>query len=243
MGSEAMPRYVPRKLGRHVGMAHRDALDVGLVDDRVLPRHLRQPVVPPLEPVLDDGAERGERRAVARVEAEVLVRVADLVAEEAVVPPDGAADALGVGVEEDLVRVEAEAFLGAVRAVDAVAVELAGPDAAEVAVPHRPRPLAELDDGARRLVLRAVEEHELDALGALAVEREVDAEAVPRRAERERLAGEDAGAAVEGDGGGAGSLRHSFAGNHGSRVGRGRKAGVGPAMRCRTRPSGRSVRS
>src|SRR5206468_3771351 len=101
------------------------------------------------------------------------------------VEQDRALDRLGVGIDQQLGRVEAMALIGRVRAVDAVAVALAGPDAGQVAVPVEGGALSDL--GAFLGV--ALEQAQLDALGVLAEQREVRPLAVPRRAERERAAG------------------------------------------------------
>ena len=61
------------------------------------------------------------------------------------VPVDAALDRLGVGIDEQLDRVEAVALLGRVAAVDAVAVALAGADARQVAVPVVGRALDHVD--------------------------------------------------------------------------------------------------
>ena len=63
-------------------------------------------------------------------------------------------DGLGVGVEQQLVRVAAQPGAGVVRAVHPVAVALAGPDPGQVAVPDQPVALGQrdplLDPGRRR---------------------------------------------------------------------------------------------
>src|SRR5262249_44995177 len=104
----------------------------------------------------------------------------------ALVEVDAALDRLAVRVEQQLARVEPRAGRRVVRAVDAVAIALAGPDARQVAVPVVGRAVGHLDP---LLPLVGVEEAELDALGVLGEEREVRALAVPHRAEGERLAG------------------------------------------------------
>src|SRR5262249_5807135 len=91
-------------------------------------------------------------------------------------------------VDQELRRVEPLAGLRLVRAVDAVAVPLAGPDAGQVAVPVEDGAVDHLDD---LLAVVLVEQAELDALGVLGEEREVRALAVPHRPERERPAGPD----------------------------------------------------
>ena len=73
------------------------------------------------------------------------------------------------------------AVLRVVRAVHAVAVALAGLDAGQVAVPDEAVDLGQLDAGLGALV---VDEAQLDPLGDLGEEGEVDAGAVVRGAER-----------------------------------------------------------
>ena len=168
------------ELLRDVGVAHRHALHVGLVDDRVGPGDVRVAVVAPGKEGVDHDAARHVRR---RVElAPLLLLRAEDVAEDLRSPLDRSLDRLGVGVEQQLGRVAAEAALGLVGAVDAEAVALAGPDAVDVAVPAEVGVLGELVGGGRAAL--EVEEHQLDPLGVLAEEREVGPLAVPGRAER-----------------------------------------------------------
>mgnify|MGYP003693563813 CR=1 FL=1 len=75
-----------QRLG-HVRMELGEALDVHLVDDRLVPRCPRRTVVAPGERRIDDGRERRRRAVVARVEREIVARVANRVAEDRVVPP------------------------------------------------------------------------------------------------------------------------------------------------------------
>ncbi len=106
-------------------MAHREAADVHLVQDRLVPgARVRAPS--PREGRVDHAALRHEWGAVANVERHVGGHVPDPVAEERVVPPERAGECLRVWVEQQLVVVEAMPLLGSVRAVDAVPVELAG---------------------------------------------------------------------------------------------------------------------
>src|SRR5262249_26628318 len=72
--------------------------------------------------------------------------------------------------------------------VHAEAVPLSGPDAGHVHVMDERALLAHLDAG---LVPAVVEQRELDLVGDLREEREVRADAVPRRPEGERMTGPD----------------------------------------------------
>jgi len=170
------------KLRRHIGVKLGEALDVQLVDHRILPRRARWCVVVPGESGIDDPALRHSRRAVARVERKILALVPDAVAEVRIAPPHLADDLARVRVEQQLVRVEAVALLGCIRTVHSVAVQHAGPRLRQVAVPHEVGALGHVDALDFAPTLR-VEDAELHALGVLGVEREVDAFAVPGRAE------------------------------------------------------------
>ena len=83
-----------------------EALDVQLVDDRLVPGGPRRPVVAPGEGRIDHGRQRGIGCTVAVVEGQVGLRVVELVAEQLVGPLHVAADRLGVRVEHHLVGVE-----------------------------------------------------------------------------------------------------------------------------------------
>ena len=87
------------------------ALDVHLVDDRLVPGSLRRPVVAPSEGFVDDRRQRREGGAVPLVERQVGLRVAELVAPDVVRPLRLPGNALGIRVEQHLVRVEAVAVL------------------------------------------------------------------------------------------------------------------------------------
>ena len=178
----ASPAYVPRSGSGMSGCVCGEALDVDLVDHAVVERHARRPVVRPVEVRADDHRLGHERRAVGVVER--ALGVLEAVGEERLVPAHLAVDRHGVRVEQQLRRVAAHAAGRVVRPVDAVAVALPGPDVGRVAVPD---PRGHL--GQRRARLRAVgvEQAQLDELGRLGEDREVGADAVVARAERERL--------------------------------------------------------
>ncbi len=108
---------------------------MGFVDDRVVPGDAAPAVfAAPVEIGIDDGAFRHEGRAVALVESEVISIGADGVAEHRGIPCEFAGVCARVGVEQELVRIEAMSGLGLERPVHAKAVERAGPDAGNMAV-------------------------------------------------------------------------------------------------------------
>jgi hypothetical protein len=113
-------------------MAHREALDVGLVDDGVAERDPREPVALPVEGLVgDDGARDGvDVVLVVGLEVVVVAAAGRRVGQDVgPLPADLALDRLGVRIDEQLGRVEAVPLLGRVRSVDPVAVALADPDA------------------------------------------------------------------------------------------------------------------
>ncbi len=168
-------------------MPHREALDVHLVDDRLVPRRLEQPVALPVEGRVDHDALRHRDRVVLAVGDEIrLLAVGRVRRDPRRVPVDAALDRPGVGVDHELRRVEPVALLGGVGAVHAVAVALPGADPGQVSVPVERGTLREL---VARLATLLVVEAELDPLGVLGEQREVRSLSVPRRAEWGRAAG------------------------------------------------------
>ena len=108
---------------------------MGLVDHRVGPRHVGRPVVGPVEAVVGDDGLQHARRAVAAIEGEVAARRIHPIAVERIGRTQLAGDAPGIGIEQQLVRVEAMAVLRLVRPVGAIAVDQAGARVGQVAVP------------------------------------------------------------------------------------------------------------
>ena len=102
-------------LGRDVGVPHGQALDVGLVDDRLVPGDLQAPVVPPVE----EGRGHHPLGDVGRAVAVVLPG-------DRLVPLHLALDGAGVGAQQQLVRVAAMAGFRRVGAVHAEAEALPG---------------------------------------------------------------------------------------------------------------------
>ena len=166
----------------HAGMAHREALDVGLVDDRLVHRRVGTAVLLPLEAIVDDDALGDRDRGVLLVGLEVRVvarrRVRHVREHARALPADLALDRLGVRVDQQLGRVEAVAGARVVRAVHAVAVALAGADARQVDVPVERGALADLDPLLDVLVVEQAQLHPLRVLGE---EREVRPVPVPER--------------------------------------------------------------
>jgi hypothetical protein len=182
---DAQSREPALRLRRHVRMAARVAGDVHLVDEAVVGRVVRPAVVAPVEVRVDHLALGHHRGAVAPVERQVLLLVADGVAEMRVAPlvAEAARDAVGVGVDQQLVGVEAVPALGLVGAVHAVAVELPRAHAGKVAVPHEVGALAQRHAADLPLAV-LVEEAQLHLFGMAREDREIRALPVPRGAQR-----------------------------------------------------------
>ena len=123
-----------------------EALDVRFIDDRVVPGDAASVIFAvPVEVGIDDGALRHEWRAVAVVESQVVSFRADRVAEHGRVPDELAGVSARVGVEQELVRIEAMSGLGLERPVGAEPVERAGADAGDVTVKNFVGVLGELE--------------------------------------------------------------------------------------------------
>ena len=88
----------------------------------------------PVEVRVYHHAFRHEGRAVALVKTEIVVRMPDRVAEQRAIPGQLAVMGARIGVEQQLVRVEAVAGIGLVGAMHAVAVDLSWSDIRQVTV-------------------------------------------------------------------------------------------------------------
>ena len=185
------PRVGAAQIVAHAGQPHREALDVRLVDHRLVPRRVQPAVALPVEPRVDHDALRDRVGVVLVVELEVGVLLAGRHVRQHVagVVPDRALDRLRVRVDQQLAGVEAVTLRRRVRPGDAEPVALARPDQRQVAVPVQRGPLGQVD--ALLVAVVGVEQAQLHAGRVLGEQREVRAAAVPRRAERERLAGPD----------------------------------------------------
>ncbi len=176
----AEPGVRPAQLLGHLRVQLGEALDVDLVDQRAIERDVELGVTAPHEGVVDHDALRHEVGRVAFIG--LIVVGADAIAEERVVPRHLAVDALGVGVDQQLGRVEPMAGGRVVAAVHPIAVALAGSHVGQVAVPHE---IGLLDQTDALLVAPVgVVQAQVDVLRVLAEDREVDPRPIPGRAER-----------------------------------------------------------
>ncbi len=189
---------------RHPGMPHREAAYMGLVDDGVFPGRPASRGASPSEGRIDDAALEIELGAVALVEGEVVVRF-HLVAEQGGVPLELSDGLPGVGVEQQLVGIEAVAGGRLVGAMDAVTVDRARSRIRQIAVPDLVGVLRQHD--ALDLALAGgVEQAELDFCRMRREQGEIDAQAIPRGAERMGQTFRESRTA-QGRGNGAGSIQ------------------------------------
>ena len=132
-------------------MQLREALDVQLVDHRLVPRACERPVALPVEARVDDDALRDRGALVLVVAGARRPRSpGGYGSTRARVPGDRALDRLRVRVDQQLAGLKRWPASRARRARDAVAVALPGPDAREVAVPVERGALGQLDRGLAR---------------------------------------------------------------------------------------------
>src|SRR5688572_27331393 len=105
-------------------MTQRGPPHMRLIDDRFVPRSPQGSITLPIKGLIHDATQGREGGAVPFVEREILLRVADLVAEDRIVPMQRPADSVGVWIEQKLVGVETQAFLRLVRSVNPIAVQV-----------------------------------------------------------------------------------------------------------------------
>ncbi|MNM24079.1 hypothetical protein D3C81_345030 [compost metagenome] len=167
---------------RDCRVAHADALGVGFVEDRAFPGDLHTLVAPPGECRVDDLALGHEGRAVALVERQVAVGVADGVAEQRLGPFKASDQLLGVGIDQQLVGVETVAVRGLIGAIYPIAIDQARVRVRQVAMVDLVGVFGQFD--ALDLVFAAgVEQAQFDLGGVGREQGEVDAQAIPVGAE------------------------------------------------------------
>src|SRR3954451_1139447 len=102
------------------------SLDVGLIDDRVFPWDRWAAVLPPGECRVDDDALGHSTRVVPSIKRQVGACAAGAISEMGIAPDEASRQFFGVGVDEELVRVEAEPAFRLVAAVNPITVEPSG---------------------------------------------------------------------------------------------------------------------
>src|SRR5262249_3345813 len=175
-----------------IGPAHgeRDALmeigqtlNVGFVDDGRTPAAPRGTVISPCVHGIVHDTFGHHWRAVSPVHREIAATRAQTITEKRVVPDDPAVEPARVRIDQELIGVETMPFFWSVGAMHAVAIELAGHYALEVAVPDLVGSQRQAD--AVRLVRPVgLEQAEVDGARMSRKQREVDATTVPGRAQR-----------------------------------------------------------
>src|SRR4051795_13271460 len=121
---------------RHVLPLLRQALYVGFVDDCAFPGYSRLPrAASRREGRVDHGGFGHPARIVSPVERQILARASGAIAEMGIAPHQPARNPTRIGIEQQLVAIEAMTVLGLVRAVNPVAIELTGRDVIEVTMP------------------------------------------------------------------------------------------------------------
>ena len=177
------------QLRGQVWMTGGEPLDVQLVDHRVVERGVGAAVVAPGKGAVDDDP-LGHAPGVVVLVPHQVIAASQRIAEDRSIPVDTAGQRPRVRVDEELGPVEAMPGLRLPRAIDPIAIALAGTDARQIAMPDVGRHLAQRH---ALLVLPGfVEQAQLDPGRVLAEQREVRSDAVPRRAEREPRSGADA---------------------------------------------------
>ena len=184
-GGVGHPEVGAAVLGRHLGMQHRPSAHVRLDDHRLRPRHVR--------PRFGEGhVGRGDHR-----ERHVAERIHGAIdADHRVTHPaagrlqvgDAPGDLPGVGVDEDLGRVGADARPRLVAPVYAIPVALTGVDIGNVPMPDPECLLGQRDAPLDELAVVVVDEADLDGVSAVGGDREADPSVFDMGTQREDTA-------------------------------------------------------
>ena len=168
------PLKSPAQLGRNGRVHLGKPFHVALIDNGMRPGHVRPFGVLPVKSIrIDDPAFWRERRAVARVKAQIQLVMPQLIAEMGVVPVDITHQFAGVGVDKQLMRVEAMSVFRVVGAMNAITVQRARLQVRHIAVPDLMGIFRQFQPGDFRFP-GWVEQTELHPLGVSGEQREVD---------------------------------------------------------------------
>ena len=155
-----------------------EAAHVRFINHHVGPGDVRRLVLAPGKRRVDDAALGHPGGVVAAVEGHILLTVSDLVAEVGVAPAEPADDILGVGLDQQLVWVEAVTMRRIVGAVHAIAVEQARAGLRQIAMPDQVGPFTQFNT-LNFLFPTGIKEAQLDLGRILGKEGEVDPFAIP----------------------------------------------------------------
>ena len=185
---DAKPRQVIQDgFGRHrqiaaampdIGAPRGQSLDMRLIDHRFGQGTVQGTVVAPGEAGVHDHRLRHVLRAVAAVEGQVGIVMPDPVSHQRVMRGGPSRQPLGIGVDQQLARVEAMPFVGAIGAVHPKAVFLAWAQPLDMAVPDMALAFGQIDP---RLSVAFVEQAQHGAFGMLRKHRKVHPRAVEGR--------------------------------------------------------------
>ena len=182
-GGSRKPGNCPPHGFRNFRVANGESLDVGLVDDALVPFAAGAPVAAPGKGGVHHLTFGQPSGVVAPVEAEVGVARADAVAEMRVCPFQIAHEISGIGVDKELVRVETVAPRRIVGAMNAIAVELPRANVRQIAMPNLVRVFRQADP--RGLLSPGfVEQTEVHPFGIFREQGEIHAHPVPFGATR-----------------------------------------------------------
>ena len=110
------------RLHRRVHAAH-----VRFVDDGIVPGDARRTIIPPGEGRIDHAALRCAWRAVAPIEGQICLGLSGAIAEVCIAPHELTLQVPGIGLDQQLMRIESMAAFGLVRSVYAIAVQQSWP--------------------------------------------------------------------------------------------------------------------
>ena len=184
------------QIGRYLRMQHRKALDVQLVNYRLVPRDVQLGIVAPVEVGIDDYALRDERRTVAIVAAQVFVGMTDRVAEQRIVPAQEPVDGLGIGINQQFRRIETMPVVRIVGSVHPIAVSQTRLHALQIDMPDTIGLFGNRYSRGFQIFVAIIVETKLYAGRVFAEQRKVYARPIPVRPLRVRVPGHRSDCAI-----------------------------------------------
>src|SRR5579883_2588541 len=113
-------------------------------------------------------------------ERQIFIRAVPVIAKQLTAVAHIAIDRFCIGVNQQLIGVEAKAFLWFVRAVHAESIALSGSDSRQIAMPNEVTDFRKSDAG---LLVVAIEETQFNTCSVFGKQRKISSFAIPTRAQ------------------------------------------------------------
>ena len=165
-----------------------ESFDVHFVDQCLVPGGLGRFIATPAKTGIDDCGQGSRIRIVAFIKTEIRSGVSNLVTKSTVVPNQVTTDPLGIGIQQNFVRIKAKSPFRIVRAMCAKSVKLARSNIGQIPVPDMVRLIGQRDPICFFCRERRIKKAQVDLSCVFGKHGKIDPIPVPSGAQRRGVA-------------------------------------------------------